>query len=326
MKSALLSQRFHSFTAASVMVAVAALYLAVTGGIDTAIPPQTETGVALPSPSSWPLPAWAGTGINIGLNLLIMLMMYNVNKAYNVLRAVTKLHIGLFAVMQAAIPASVLTLNSGTLLALSVICGIYLMFSCYDNPWRTRRVFLTFLLLSLGAAVQYCFVVFIPVFWLMCAQMRIPAPRTYIASVLGLLTVWILLPGFGVVTAADFRLPSPAAIFSAMNPGSAVYLLIVAGYTAFLLVTSTALNVMKTIAYNARARAYNGALTVVAVTTVAAMILNYNNIMAYLPLLNMCAAYQLTHYFVNHRFDRQYAAVLSVATVYIILYLWRIAI
>lgn len=78
------------------------------------------------------------------------------------------------------------------------------------------------------------------------------------------------------------------------------------------------------IAYNAQARAYNGALTLVAFITIAAMAFNYNNLLAYLPLLNMCASYQITHYFVNHRYERQYAAVLGVCGAYVLLYLWRI--
>lgn len=325
MKSATLSRKFHTLPAAAAMVAVAALYVAATGSLSTVIPPQADVGLALPSPSAWPLPAWAGTLLNIALIFATMAMMDVVNKAFNVLRAMTRLQIGLFAIMLAATPGSVTVLNTGTLLAFTGICGIYLMFSCYDSPMRTRRVFLTFLLLALGSAVQYCFAGFIPVFWIICAQMRIFTLRTFIASVLGIITVWILLLGFGIVTPADIHLPHIISIFSDTALQSAVYLLIVAGYTTFLLLTSTTLNVAKTIAYNARARAFNGALTVVAVFTIIAMAANYNNLVAYLPLLDMCAAYQLTHYFVNHRFDRQYAAVLSVAAVYIVLYLWRIA-
>ena len=45
---------------------------------------------------------------------------------------------------------------------------------------------------------------------------------------------------------------------------------------------------------------------------------------AYLPLLNLCAAYQITHYFVNHRYDRQYIAVLAVAGIYVALAIWRL--
>jgi len=324
MKSAVLSRKMHSREAATIMVAVAALFLLMTGGLSNILPQQGDQGICLPSAATWPLPTWVGVMANLALNGLIMAMMVVVNKAYNVLRAVTMLQVGLFAMMQAAVPRELLTLNSGTLVALAVISCIFLMFSCYDNPWRVRRVFLAFMILSLGAATQYCFVVFIPVFWIVCAQMRIFNARTLIASVLGLLTVWIILLGFGIVGLDNIHAPSITSVFEALNLRSALYLLLVAGFTAFLLLISTVLNVMKTIAYNARARSYNGALTIVAFMTIVAMALDYNNLLAYLPLLNMCASYQITHYFVNHRYDRQYAAVMAVCGAYILLYLWRI--
>lgn len=326
MRSALLSQKFHSREAAFIMIAVAAVYVALLGRLTGFIPPQGDQGICLPSPGAWALPAWVGICMNAGMNIIIMIMMMVVNKTFNVLRAMTWLHVGLFAIMQGAVPREVVNLNSGTLLALTVICCIYLMFSCYADPERVRRVFLAFLLLSLGATTEYCFVAFIPVFWLMTVQMRIFNGRTFLASILGLLTPWIILLGLGIVTFADIHAPAITSVFEVLNIRSALYLLIIAALTTFLLITSSALNVLKTIAYNARARAYNGALTIVAAVTILAMIINYNNLLAYLPLLNMCAAYQLTHYFVNHRFDRQYAAILAVCAVYVVLYLWRITI
>lgn len=326
MKSALLTKKFHEKGAAAVMIAVAALYVALSSGMAGFIPAQGDQGICLPSPGMWALPKWLGIAANCALNFLIMAMMIVVNKAYNVLRCVTWLHVGLFAIMQGAVPRELVTLSSGTLLALAVICCIYLMFSCYAEPGRVRRVFLVFLILSLGAATQYCFVVFIPVFWLMTAQMRIFNMRTFLASLFGLVTPWVIMLGLGLITPADIHMPEISGIYDALNLSPALYLLIVTAFTAFICITSTALNVLKTIAYNARARAFNGALTLVALVSIAAMAVNYNNMLAYLPLLNMCAAYQLTHYFVNHRFDRQYAAVMGVCAVYIVLYLWRITI
>lgn len=326
MRSALLSQKFHTSAAAAIMVAVAALYVMATGGIDSVLSQQPWQGLCKPSVAVWTPGYWAGIAANIILNAGIMAMMIVINKTYNVLRAVTWLHVGLFAIMQAAVPSVVVSFNSGTPVALVLLCCIYLMFSCYDEPERVKRVFLTFMLLSLGAAVQYCFVLFIPVFWLICAQMRIFTIRTFVASLLGVITVWWILFGFAIIVPADMQVPDVTGIADAFDLNSTIYLLIVICITSFLLVASLGLNVLKTIAYNARARGYNGALTLIAFVTMAAMAFDYDNLVAYLPLLNVCAAYQITHYFVRHRFDRQYAAVLCVCAVYIMLYLWRVAI
>lgn len=316
----------HANVTALWMVGVALTFVALTGGQSTTLPAQGDLGLALPSPGLWPLTSLFSALLNLALNFMIMTMMLVVNGAFNVMRATSKLPVGLFIIMQAAVPSELLVFNSGTLLALAVIICIYLMFSCWDHPWPMRRVFLVFAILSLGCAVQYCFLVFIPVFLLMCVQMRIFNSRTLIAAFLGIATVWINLLGFGIISISDFHLPELQSIFAAPDLMDVLYMLIVAGFTATLLLTATLLNLVKTIAYNARARAYNGALVLIALVAVAAMLLNYNNVLAYLPLLNMCAAYQLTHYFVNHAFDRQYVAVLSVAGIYVLMYLWRIII
>ncbi len=325
MKSALLSQKFHSRGAALIMIAVAAVYVALSGRLNNIISSPGDSGFAFEPATDWAIPAWCSLSVNAALNLLIMLVMVMVNRAFNVLRAMSWLNIGLFAIMQGAVPRELIHLNSGTLVCLGVIVCIYLLFSCYDDPGRVRTVFLAFLLLSLGCSTQYCFVLYIPVFWIVCLQMRIFSLRTFIASLLGILTVWVILFGFGIITPAGFHLPDIVGIFDVLDIRSVVYLITVSAITAFLLVLSLSLNVMKTIAYNARSRAFNGALTVVPLVTIAAMIFDFNNLLSYLPLLNMCAAYQLTHYFVNHRYERQYIAVLAIAGIYIALYLWRLS-
>lgn len=314
----------HKSGAAVVMTIVAALFVLITSGTATTLPLQGDLGLALPSPASWQLGKWGSLWLNLALNVLIVWMMILINKVFNVLRSMSRLHVGLFVVMQAAVPRELLSFNSGTLLALSMLCCLYLLMSCYDAPEKTRRVFLAFMIIALGSAVQYCFLIFIPVFWIVAAQMKIMNLRTFLASILGIITVWVNLLGFGVVSFNDFHMPYPTSIFAEMDLTPVLYLLIAVSFTVLILVSSTVLNLYKTIAYNARARAYNGALTLVALTVIVAMALNFNNMLAYLPLLNLCAAYQLTHYLVNHRFDKQYVVVLSVCAVYVLLYLWRL--
>lgn len=314
----------HRSSTAVIMMVVATLYLIVSSGFDDGLPPQGEQGLCLPPPALWPLEQWLDTCGGILLNISMLILMAAVNKYYNVLRSNTRLQLGLFALMAAAVPRLVVNVNSGILLSLTVNAAIFLMFSCFDSPWRVKRVFLSFLIMSLGAAVQYSFVIFIPVLWIIAAQMRIFNIRTLFASLFGIATPWIILLGFGIVSPEDFHIPQVTDIFTTFEEDSALYLLAVTVFTAFLLVIAIVMNLSRTIAYNARARAFNGALTVTAIVTIIAISINYNNLLAYLPLLNVCAAYQITHWFVNHKFDRQYIAVLGVCVLYLFFYIWRI--
>lgn len=324
MKSAQLSRKFHSRPAAVIMVAIAALYLALSSYLGVSSPPHDNQGIGLLSPSVWPLSSMASALLNIGFTVVIMLMMSVLNRAYNILRAISWLPIGLFAMMQAAVPTQVLWLNSGTLVCLVIVIGLYMMFSVYDSPGNVRTIFLTFMLLSLGVAVEYCFAFFIPVFWVISLQMRAFTPRCIVGSLLGILTVWIILLGFGIVDISSLRLPEFTSIFGEIDLYKALYLLSVVGITAFMLLSSILANFLKTIAYNAQARGYNGALTVISVVCMVAMTFDYGNMLAYLPLLNFSAAYQITHYFLNHRYDRQYIAVLAICGIYMSMYMWRL--
>lgn len=315
----------HRSPAAVMMMVVAAVFLLLTGGgSDEILPPLGQQGLCLPSPALWHLPRWTEIAGGILLNGLILGLMALLNKDFNVLRSNTRLQLGLFAIMAAAVPPMVLNINSGIILAVAVNFCIFLLFSCFDDPSQTRIVFLAFLLMSFGASFQYSFAVFVPVMWLVVAQMRIFNLRTFLASLFGIATPWIILLGFGIVTPDDFHLPEVTGIFHAFAEDSVTYILTVTGFIIFLLLVAIILNVSRTIAYNARARAYNGALTIIAIVTIIAIAVNYNNLLAYLPLLTVCAAYQITHWFVNHRFEKQYIAVLAVCASFIVFYLWQI--
>ena len=319
-----LSQKMHRSSAAVVMMVVAAVFLLISYGFDGGdLPPQGEQGLCLPPPALWPIWPWADVLGGVLLNVAVLVLMAMLNKGFNVLRSNTRLQLGLFALMGTAVPRLMLNVNSGIILALAVNVCAFLMFSSYDDPSGVRRVFLSFLIMSLGAAMQYCFVVFIPMLWVVTAQMRIFSLRTFLASVFGIATPWVILLGFGIVSPDDFHLPEVRGIFSTFGEESAEYFLAVTSFTAFLLVIAITLNLSRTIAYNARARAFNGTLTLTAVVTIVAISVNYNNLLAYLPLLNVCAAYQITHWFVNHRFDRQYIAVLGICLCYLAFYALR---
>lgn len=318
-----LSLQMHKSPAAVIMMAAAAIFLIISVGFDDALPSQGEQGICLPSPTQWGLPPWADLIGGLLLNAVMLFLMAVINKDFNVLRSNTYLQLGLFAIMEAAVPRQVLNVNSGILLAIVINLCIILLFRCYENAGGVRLVFLAFLMMSIGSTMQYCFVIYIPVLWLVAAQMRIFNLRTIFASIFGLVTPWIILLGFDIVNTSDFHIPQVIGIFRTFEQDSALFLLSITAFTAFLLFITIILNLSRTISYNARDRAFNGALTIIAVVTMLAIAINYNNLLAYLPLLNVCAAYQITHWCVNHTFDRQYIAIIVVCVLYIAFYLWR---
>lgn len=318
-----LSRMMHNRPAAILMVVAAAVAMLLAHVLHDEVDAPAAARAALVFAGRV-----SGTGaiiINVVLMLSTMTLMVLLNRRHNILRAVTYLDVGLVALMLAAVPVALGTLNGGLLVAPVILLCMHRMFEAYGDGHDMRGVFLCFFMLSAGASVEYAFVLFIPALWLMLAQMRIFTLRALLASVMGIVTPWILLFGFGIVSLDDMALPHIRSIFSVSQwLERPAMITAAAGFTALLLIGSVMLNVLKTIAYNARARAFNGALNLTSAFAILAMVIDFGNLGAYLPLLNVCAAYQLTHYFVNYRYERQYLAVLAIAAIYILSFLWQI--
>lgn len=284
----------------------------------------SDKGVAIPSANLWlslPIADFAAGVAGSALTIAVMAML---NKVYNVLRNMSSLYIGLFAAMELATPDLATQFYTGTLLAVAVPVCLFWLFSCFRDPAATRHIYLIFLVLSLLTASQYCFAFYIPVFLLGMAQMRVFGARSFTAAFLGIITPWWIMLGLGLITPADIRMPAFVSIFSVIDHDDTFLLLITVGVTAAAMLICFVLNLLKTIAYNARARAYNGAFTVTALVTIAAMCVDYRNIISYVPLLNFSAAMEIAHFFSTHRAEKSFIAIFVLIAAYAALFICQI--
>ena len=277
---------------------------------------EGDRGLALPSANEWFPNSLADFAAGISASALTVFLMLLLNKIHNVLRSMTSLNIAMFAMMQAATPNLTSQFYSGGLLAVIVPLCILVLFNCYSSPGNTRQVFLIFLMLSAATLSQYCFAFYMPVMLLGCAQMRIFNWRSISAATLGIITPWWILAGFGIVDLSSLRIPHFDNILDQFHGEGALLILITAGFTTLVTILSYILNVVRTIAYNARARAINGVFTVTTIMTLAAMCLDYGNMLCYVPLLNFCAAMEVTHFFSTHRAEKSFIAILIILAAY----------
>mgnify|MGYP001115932613 CR=1 FL=1 len=142
--------------------------------------------------------------------------------------------------------------------------------------------------------------------------MRIFNARSLVAAVLGVLTPWWLLLGFGIISPSDIAIPSFVSIFSVIDHEDTLLLMVTMGITTFAL--------LKPIAYNARARAVNGTFTVLALLTVICACADYRNIISYVPMLNFCASMEITHYFSTHRGEKSFIPVFILLAAYAVIF------
>lgn len=286
-------------------------------------PAPGSPGLWLTGPDRWisdPVISWI---ISVAASCAIGFLMALVNKVFNLLRTVSVAFVGYFMVMQAATPMALTGFDGGELLALTALVCMSLLYSVYQEPQMTQRIFLLFFLIAGGSVVEYGFALYIPVFLLGCYQMRVLVPRTVIAAIVGLLVpVWILW-GFGVIDPACIMIPpmpDPVLIF---NRSEAIPQAISVGLTLVAGLYFGSANVIKVIALNARSRAFNGLLSAIGAFTGLLCILDFTNVAFYVTLLNACTAMQAGLYMKLYATRRAYAPVLAVLACYVATFIWH---
>lgn len=313
----------HSRNAVGVMTLMAggAMWVASKAGVTA--PPSYTCGIV--KTVTQPLVASGDISLYISIGINIALLLIYLNKIFNPMRVMTNLQAGLFMIMQGAIPASAVWFGSGEMLALVAILCVFLLYASYSDSGAMRNIFLAFLLISALSAADTAALILLPVFWLALAQMRIFSLRSVLASLMGLATPWVILIGLGIVPVDMIQFPLPkVASFSAAAPDD-VPMLVTVATTAFLTLAAWLQNAMKILSYNARYRAFQSVLSVLSLVSILAVTLDYTRVMAYIPLLNCCAAMQAAHLFAAvHRREKSYLAILSLVFIYILFYLWTI--
>lgn len=324
MSGMFLSQYIHTrgFTAMMIVIAVCCSMLAFS--TDGVIPLQGDKGLVLPSPNHWMAPGTGSLAVSLAVNIAVAMLTVYLNRAFNVMRSMTMLFAGLFFVMQAATPSLVTRFYGGIMVALVMVVCAILLFSIYGEPGRTRRVFLIFFIASASALCQYVMLFYIPLLLIGCVQMRVLNLRSFLAAVVGVVTPpWIGF-GLGLLSVENLRWPDFVSYFSTMGDTEIMPIVATVGFTSFMGLVFTMFNLVRVFSYNSRTRAYNGFLSLTLFTTVVLTVFDFADMVAYVPLLNCSAAFQMGHFFSLRRSKRSYLGVVALIAAYGALYVWNL--
>ena len=285
-------------------------------------PPEANAGFGLPPVSAWAGHSVVSLALSLAGILCAGLLAITITRIFNLLRTLTALAGGMFFAMQAAYPQGMTAFNGGTLAVLLVPLTVFVLFTTFSNPGRTRRIFLIFFLLTLGGLTQAGFLLFIPVFAIGCLQMRIFNLRTFTAGLLGIITPpWILI-GFGIIDPWQITLPRPVMLWNIVAPGALVQIIATTAVTIITGAVFIAMNLLKILSYNSRVRAFNGFLTTAWIFSAVFTVIDFNDFYFFLPLLNMLTAYQVAHFFTYRRSRRSYMAIMFIMALYAGLCIW----
>ncbi len=282
-----------------------------------------DNGLALPSPDQWisdrTISLWAGIGVTFGIAAL----MTALNGIFNFIRSISVGYASIFLLMQMAVPDIAGQLYGGSVLAAATLVCAMLLFSCYDGAGSNRRIFLTFFIIASGVVYLYSFLYLIPVFFIGLLQMRALSTRTFVAAATGLVTPLWILAGFGVIDLTDLHTPHFSSIFTSIDTSEALHLVFIVATTALIGISSWIMNFTKIIAYNARTRAFNGFITLITFASLLMIVLDYTDLPTYLPVFNVCAAFQAGHLTAMRQRDHGYIFICCLWALYLSFYLWR---
>lgn len=217
------------------------------------------------------------------------LMVYEI-KARALYRGPNFPFIGLFMLLQAAVNPTL----TGCLTAAVAAMAMTALFLCFSRPGETRTIYLIGLFCGVGALGARCFLMLAGALLTALVLVRAFSMRGLVASLLGLLTPLIILGGFGLYNPdrlieiysgpwlIGFNLPT-------LSAGAIAAMFAIAMF-------------LPSYGYTAKARARNMAMLGLTAWAIALPILDSVHHTDYLPLVNLCAAYNVSHFAATRRF------------------------
>lgn len=285
-------------------------------------------GFGLPSPDKWISDPVVSSWVAAGCQILVVLSIMLINKAFNLLRGLRNSSLvwaALFMLFQGADPAAG-RFGSGYLLVLSVLLSVGVFYGIYQIPEATRRVFCIFLMMGAGALVADCFIPFIPVMMLGCFQMRVFSLRTLVALMAGLFVppwlLWVSGLWTPAVTLPDISIfPAGGALMTLIYPVALGMVTLALGFV------SGSFDMVRVYARNAQTRARFGLMAVTGIMAGLMAVVDFGDIEAYTPLLNVTTAYfiALLFSFSPRNTLGSGGVVMSLSILlFIVLYAWRL--
>lgn len=312
--------RSRSLSIIMVVIALIAAFIAGSAGVVDAIP--GFKGLGLPSPNHW---LSSPSHLAPVVYLLVSMAMIAINRVFNLLHTLSLVCGAWFMWMIGGCPPEMGQVSGGMLLVVIMLAAWSLLFSAFDDPRATPRVFLTFFLVAAGALTQYGFIAYIPILLMGCGQMRIFNIRTLLAALTGIVTPLWITWGMGWIDFSHLAKPGFDNIFTEFSRPLLVWYLSLTAVTVGMLIGLVAVNVIRVYSYNLITRAMNSLMIVTSIATAVMTAVDFTNMPFYYPMLCCCTAFQLGHYAHFHAGHRSCYIVLGgTMIVYAAFYLWRL--
>lgn len=262
--------------------------------------------------------------LNTGGVIAACVLLTFLNKTFSFVREVTYVFASSFLLLAIANPYTTTQLNEGTLLSVVLVIVAGIVFGTYQDYYAQRKVYISFTILMTCCMLCSAYYYLLPVFLVGFMQMRVMTVRSVMAMLFGIATpLWISL-GMGIITFKEIAIPSIVTPWSEVAVSYSSFEIIYGAVIAFLLLVLIGVNVLRIINYKMQVRAYNGFFLILSFFTMLALFLHYDNLLTYLPILNMCLAVQIAHTFTINNYLRRYIPFVLFMLACLGLWVWQV--
>ena len=253
-----------------------------------------QYGICLPSPDAWGFDSLGSWIINTLLIGFITILLYVINKSYNFIRTTEPAFLIIFLIMAASGPWFTESINTAVLLCLANVVCMGIIFDSYAAKNATQEMFIMGVVIGMGSMVQYAFLSMIIVFLLWSLFMKVLRIKETLAFLAGILCPYWIALGIGWLHFSDFHFPSLNPLFTMTQDPSEFFILLtgiaVAAATGFM---CTFINAMKLYAGNSKVNAMNLCVMTSGAIAVICILVDFDNMHAYVTTLYMACAIQL---------------------------------
>ena len=270
------------------------------------------------------LPPILSTMLGVMSVLGVSLLMSFLNKASAYVREVTYIFSSTYLLLAIANPMQSAYFNEGSLLSIVMMLLTVLVFGTYQEYRPQRRVYITFVILACCCMIHYAFVPMLLVLMLGFVQMRAMNLRSALAVIFGVVTPFWIALGTGLVDISEMRWHNIMVVWNNAVLLQSVKMLAVVVLSVLMTLSLFSANVLQLISYKLQTRSYNGFFIVLMLVTMLSMIIDGGNVMAYLPVLNICLSVQMAHTFTIAKNVRKYILYLMFVALCMGSYVWQV--
>ena len=242
-----------------------------------------------------PLIGWVA---NTSALLVTAIVLYLLNREYNFVQGSDTVLTGMFAIMASTNLWVSGTLSSSALVALANLICLAVLFGCYRKRNAAQEMCVIATILSLGSMIQYAFIFMLPVYIIGAGLMKCLDFKAFVAYLFGIAAPYWVAVGLGIVPLSDFTMPTISNLFDGFATRPQLFAgLVIVGLTVLLSVVLALTNMVKLYAGNTQRRLYNLTIDVLGLACALCVVVDAQNMVAYLCTIYMIAAVQIANLF-----------------------------